>query len=52
MRIKDCRYLLHAEINGQVRISAASRKGKSHLYPLDKRLGEPESRSGGSDEKK
>jgi hypothetical protein len=49
--MKDCRSLLQAEINGKVRISAPSRKGKSHLYPLDKRLGGPQSRSGGGDEK-
>jgi hypothetical protein len=49
--MKDRRSLLYAEINGQVRISAASRKGKNHLYPMDKRLGGPQIRSGGSDEK-
>jgi hypothetical protein len=34
------------EVSGQIHAPAASSPGKSPLYPLDRRLGGPQSRSG------
>jgi hypothetical protein len=40
------------EVSGQLHPPAALIQGKSPWYPLDKRLGEPQIRSGHSGEKK
>jgi hypothetical protein len=40
------------EVNGQLHASAASRQEKNHWYPLDRRLGGPQSRFGRGGEEK
>jgi hypothetical protein len=40
------------EVSGQLHVLAAYPQGKSPLYPLDRRLGGPQSRSGRSGEEK
>jgi hypothetical protein len=40
------------EMNGQLHAPAALPPGKEHRYPLDRRLGGPQSRSGHSGEEK
>jgi hypothetical protein len=40
------------EMSGQLHTPAAFPQGKSPRYPLDRRLGEPQSRSGHGNEEK
>jgi hypothetical protein len=40
------------EVNGQLHAPAALPQGKNTWYPLDRRLGGPQSRSGHCDEEK
>jgi hypothetical protein len=40
------------EVNGQLHALPLYHQGKSPWYPLDRRLGEPQSRSGGGGEEK
>jgi hypothetical protein len=40
------------EVSGQIHDPAALPPGKEHRYPIDRRLGGPQSRSGRGDEEK
>jgi hypothetical protein len=40
------------QVSGQLHAPATLARGKSHWYPLDRRLGRPQSRSGGGGEEK